>query len=101
MVELARQLRRPDPDHRPVPLRKVAAALAERGYVASTDTRLRPWPHLPPRRGESDCVQAAGAVLQRMRAARKAQAAQFAANVAPIIREIQAAGHSSFNAWAG
>jgi hypothetical protein len=36
MVELARQLRRPYPDRRPVSLRKVAAALAERGYVAST-----------------------------------------------------------------
>jgi DNA invertase Pin-like site-specific DNA recombinase len=36
MVELARQLRRPDPDRRPVSLRKVSAALAERGYVAST-----------------------------------------------------------------
>ncbi len=36
MVELARQLRRPDPDRRPVSLRQVAAALAERGYVAST-----------------------------------------------------------------
>jgi hypothetical protein len=35
MVELA-QLRRHDPDRRPVLLRKVAAALAERGYVAST-----------------------------------------------------------------
>ena len=33
---LARQLRRPDPDRRPISLRKVAAALAERGYVAST-----------------------------------------------------------------
>jgi hypothetical protein len=33
--------------------------------------------------------------------ARKAQAAQFAANVVPIIREIQAAGHTSFNAIAG
>jgi hypothetical protein len=33
--------------------------------------------------------------------ARKAQAAQFAANVAPIIREIQAAGYTSFNAIAG
>ena len=42
----------------------------------------------------------AGAV-QRMRAARKAQAAQFAANVLPIIREVQAAGHTSFNAIAG
>jgi hypothetical protein len=31
----------------------------------------------------------------------KAQAAQFAANVLPIIREIQAAGHTSFNAIAG
>ncbi len=36
MVELARQLRRPDPDRRPVSLRKIAAALAERGYLAST-----------------------------------------------------------------
>jgi DNA invertase Pin-like site-specific DNA recombinase len=36
MVQLARQLRRPDPDRRPVSLRKVSAALAERGYVAST-----------------------------------------------------------------
>jgi hypothetical protein len=36
MVELARQLRRPDPNRRPISLRKVAAALAERGYVAST-----------------------------------------------------------------
>ena len=36
MVALARQLRRPDPDRRPVSLRKVSAALAERGYVAST-----------------------------------------------------------------
>jgi DNA invertase Pin-like site-specific DNA recombinase len=36
MVALARQLRRPDPDRRPISLRKVAAALAERGYVAST-----------------------------------------------------------------
>jgi DNA invertase Pin-like site-specific DNA recombinase len=36
MVELARQLRCPDLDRRPISLRKVAAALAERGYVAST-----------------------------------------------------------------
>ena len=36
MVELARQLRRPDPNRRPLSLRKVSAALAERGYVAST-----------------------------------------------------------------
>jgi hypothetical protein len=32
--------------------------------------------------------------------ARKVQAAQFAANVLPIIREIQAAGYLSFNAIA-
>jgi hypothetical protein len=38
MVELARQLRRPDPDRRPISLCKVAAALAERGYFASTGT---------------------------------------------------------------
>jgi hypothetical protein len=36
MVKLAHQPRRPDPDRRPTPLRQVAAALAERGYVAST-----------------------------------------------------------------
>jgi DNA invertase Pin-like site-specific DNA recombinase len=36
MVKLARQLRHPDPDRRPVSLRKIAAALAERGYVATT-----------------------------------------------------------------
>jgi DNA invertase Pin-like site-specific DNA recombinase len=41
MVQLARQLRRPDPARRPISLRKVAAGLAERGYVASTG---RPWP---------------------------------------------------------
>jgi hypothetical protein len=33
--------------------------------------------------------------------ARKAQAAQFAANVLLIIREVQAAGHTSYNAIAG
>jgi hypothetical protein len=33
--------------------------------------------------------------------ARRAQAAQFAANVLPIIREIQAAGYTSYNAIAG
>jgi hypothetical protein len=38
----------------------------------------------------------AGAV-KRMRVARKAQVAQFAANVLPIIRDIQAAGHKSLN----
>jgi recombinase len=36
-----------------------------------------------------------------MRVARKAQAAQFAANVLPIIWDIQAAGHTSLNAIAG
>jgi hypothetical protein len=36
-----------------------------------------------------------------MCAAREAQATQFAANVLPIIRDIQAAGHTSFNAIAG
>lgn len=33
MIELARQLRRPDPDRRQISLRKVAAGLATRGYV--------------------------------------------------------------------
>ena len=42
----------------------------------------------------------AGAV-ERMRVARKAQAAQFGADVLPIIRDIQAAGHTSLNAIAG
>jgi hypothetical protein len=35
------------------------------------------------------------------RVARKAQAAQFAANVLPIIRDIQAAGFTSLNPIAG
>jgi hypothetical protein len=38
--------------------------------------------------------------LERMRVARRAQAAQFAANVLPIIRDVQAAGHTSLNAIA-
>ena len=42
----------------------------------------------------------AGAV-ERMRAARKAQAGLFAANVLPTIPEVQAAGYTSFNAIAG
>jgi DNA invertase Pin-like site-specific DNA recombinase len=41
-----------------------------------------------------------GAVA-RMGAALKARASQFAANVAPIIRELQAAGYTSHNAIAG
>jgi hypothetical protein len=36
LIALARQLRRPDPERRPVSLRKVAAQLAERGYVSSS-----------------------------------------------------------------
>jgi DNA invertase Pin-like site-specific DNA recombinase len=39
--------------------------------------------------------------VKRMHAALKAQTANFAANVLPIIREIQAAGHVSHNAIAG
>jgi hypothetical protein len=39
--------------------------------------------------------------VERMRATRKARAARFAANVLPIIRDIQAAGHISLNAIAG
>jgi Recombinase len=42
----------------------------------------------------------AGAV-ERMRVTRKAQAARFAANVLPIIRDIKAAGHTNLNAIAG
>jgi hypothetical protein len=40
-------------------------------------------------------------VVERVRMARKEQALQFAANVLPIIRDIQAAGHTSLNAIAG
>jgi hypothetical protein len=36
MIDLARQLRRPDPDRRPTSVRKVAATVAERSDVAST-----------------------------------------------------------------
>jgi hypothetical protein len=45
MVELARKLRRPYPDRRPVSLRKVSAALAERGYgrQPAGRTKLRLW----------------------------------------------------------
>jgi DNA invertase Pin-like site-specific DNA recombinase len=39
--------------------------------------------------------------VKRMGAALKAKATQFAANVAPIIREIRAAGYTSHNAIAG
>jgi DNA invertase Pin-like site-specific DNA recombinase len=55
MVELARQLRRPNPDRRPVSLRKIAAALAERGYVASTGKpyKRRPWHQCSASRGMS------------------------------------------------
>jgi hypothetical protein len=35
-----------------------------------------------------------------MRVTRKAQAAQFAANVLPITQAVQAAGYTSFNAFA-
>jgi hypothetical protein len=38
--------------------------------------------------------------MERMRVARKAQAAQFAANVLPIVRDIQAADHTNLNAIA-
>lgn len=38
LIELARQLYRPDPALRPISLRKVAAALAERGKVTSKGT---------------------------------------------------------------
>jgi DNA invertase Pin-like site-specific DNA recombinase len=38
--------------------------------------------------------------LKRMRAARKAQVERYAANILPIIREVQAGGHTSCNAIA-
>jgi DNA invertase Pin-like site-specific DNA recombinase len=36
LIDLARRLRRPDSNRRPISLRKVAAQLAEQGYVSST-----------------------------------------------------------------
>jgi hypothetical protein len=68
-------------------------------HRAKTGTLSRsPWgSECPGRLGTPDPVGA----VKRMRAARKAQAAQFAANVLPIIREIQTAGYISFNAIAG
>lgn len=42
----------------------------------------------------------AGAV-KRMHAAKKARTERFASNVLPIIREVQGAGHTSYNAIAG
>ena len=41
------------------------------------------------------------AVIKRMCKALKAKTSQFAANVLPIIQEIQSAGHTSCNAIAG
>jgi DNA invertase Pin-like site-specific DNA recombinase len=38
LIALARQLRRPDRDRRPVSLRKVSAQLAERGYLSNAGT---------------------------------------------------------------
>jgi Recombinase len=49
--------------------------------------------------GSQGSWETAGGV-ERMRVARGAQAAQFAANALPIIRNIQAVGHTSFNAIA-
>jgi len=46
-----------------------------------------------------DTPDPAGAV-ERRRVARRAQAEQFAANMLPIIRDIQAGDHTSFNAIA-
>jgi hypothetical protein len=42
MVKLARQLHRPDPNKRPISLRKVSAALAERGYVTASGAAYSP-----------------------------------------------------------
>ena len=42
LVALARVLHRPDPDRRPVSLRAVAAALAERGYVTPSGRPYAP-----------------------------------------------------------
>ena len=53
----------------------------------------------PPRCAESGWARPGPGAVKRMCVARKAQAAQFAANVLPIIRDIQAAGHTSLNLY--
>jgi hypothetical protein len=64
------------------------------------------WAQLPPPTSESErgtrlgTPDPSGAVV-RMGEALRAQTARFAANVLPIIREVQAAGHTSANAIAG
>jgi hypothetical protein len=50
-------------------------------------------------RGEQLGTPDPAGTVERMRVVRKAQAAQFSANILPIIRE--AAGHKSLNAIAG
>lgn len=67
-------------------------AISDRTKVALAAAKAR-----GTRLGTPDPVGA----VRRMRAARKAQAARFAANVLPIIRDVQAAGHTSCNAIAG
>jgi DNA invertase Pin-like site-specific DNA recombinase len=67
-------------------------AISERTKVALAAAKAR-----GKRLGTPDPIGA----VERMRMARKEQAAQFAANVLPIIRDIQAAGHESLNAIAG
>jgi hypothetical protein len=63
------------------------AATSGRGTDGNwQDLRREPW--------------TSGAV-KRMCAAHRANAAQFAANVLPIIREVQAGGHNSANSIAG
>jgi hypothetical protein len=52
-------------------------------------------------RGKRLGTPAPAGAVERMRVARRAQATQFAANVLPIIRDIQAAGFTSLNAIAG
>lgn len=42
LIALARQLRRPDPERRPVSLRKVSNQLAERGFLSSAGTPYVP-----------------------------------------------------------
>jgi DNA invertase Pin-like site-specific DNA recombinase len=69
----------------------ILAAVAEHEREAISERTKAALAAAKPRGKRLGTPDLAGAV-ERMRVARKAQAAQFAANVLPIIRDIQAAG---------